>query len=76
MKQIGIRVKGKLGNEWADWFENMDIKYDGNNTTLIVLVEDQSALHGILNRIRDLNLTLISVNPELDNSNNIPDHEN
>ncbi|MCD4695229.1 MAG: hypothetical protein K8S16_03225 [Bacteroidales bacterium] len=70
MKQFRIIVKGKLGKEWTDWFENLDINFDGENTVLSGHIEDQSALHGILNRLRDLNLTLISVNPKIDKSNN------
>lgn len=66
MKHFKIIVKGKLGNEWTDWFENLKIKFDGENTVLSGHIEDQSSLHGMLNRIRDLNLTLISVNSELD----------
>lgn len=66
MKQFRIKVKGKLGKEWTVWFENLDIDFDGENSTLTGKVSDQSALHGILNKIRDLNLKLISVNPEND----------
>ena len=43
------------------WFDGMDISYEGTTTTLTGLLEDQAALHGILNRIRDLNLKLLSV---------------
>ena len=64
--QFKIKLKGELGKEWADWFENLDINFDGENTVISGHIEDQSALHGILNRIRDLNLTLISVNPEFE----------
>ena len=64
--QFKIIVKGKLGNEWTDWFENLEINFNGENTVISGHIKDQSALHGILNRIRDLNLTLISVNPELE----------
>ena len=64
--QVTIKIKGNLDEQWADWFENLEINFDGKNTILSGHIEDQSALHGILNRIRDLNLTLISVNPELE----------
>ena len=64
-----IRIKGQLSEEWTEWFENMEINYDGKNTILTGYVTDQAALHGILNRIRDLNLTLISVNPDYEKNN-------
>ncbi len=69
--KIKIKVKGHLNKEWKEWFENMDIIYEGDNTILFGTVKDQAFMHGILNRIRDLNLKLISVNPteeEYDNN--------
>ena len=66
MRQFSITIKGQLDKQWTGWFENMEISYDGEHTILTGQVIDQAALHGILNRIRDLNLTLISVNSELD----------
>jgi hypothetical protein len=57
-----IRVEGHLNSHWSHWFEGMTIDYDGDTTVLTGSVEDQSQLHGMLHRIRDLNLTLISVN--------------
>lgn len=59
-----IRVEGKLNSHWAHWFEGMTIDYDGHTTILTGPVADQSQLHGMLHRIRDLNLTLISINPQ------------
>lgn len=63
-----IKIKGHLDKKWKDWFGNMDISYEGENTILTGDVKDQSAIHGILNQLRDLNLKLISVNP-IDNEN-------
>ena len=60
-----IKIKGKLGKDWSDWFADMEIVPEGENTILKGYISDQSALHGILDRIRDLNLTLISVNEDL-----------
>ena len=57
-----IRVEGQINSHWSHWFEGMTIEYDGNTTILTGPVADQSQLHGILQRIRDLNLTLMSVN--------------
>ncbi len=70
MKQFKIKIKGKLSEQWTEWFDNFEIEFDGENTTLSGLVSDQSALHGILNKIRDLNLKLISVNTEIDKPDN------
>ena len=64
MKQYTIIIKGKLETNWKEWFDGMDFFYEGDNTILSGFVQDEAALHGILNRIRDLNLKLISVNPK------------
>jgi hypothetical protein len=57
-----IRVEGGLNSHWAQWFEGMSINSDGKTTVITGAVADQAQLHGLLHRIRDLNLTLISVN--------------
>ena len=57
-----IKVKGRLGDQWSDWFEGMTIISEGGMTTLTGEVADQAALHGLLIRIRDIGLQLISVN--------------
>lgn len=56
-----IKLKGRLDKKWADWFEGMAITYKGGDSILTGPVSDQAALHGLLNKIRDLNLTLLSV---------------
>ena len=56
-----IKVKGILDPEWSLWFEEMAISTQGGDTILSGPVADQAALHGLLIRIRDLNLTLLSV---------------
>ncbi len=56
-----IRLKGYLDNKWSDWFEQMAISSEGEETILTGQVADQAALHGLLIRIRDLNLILLSV---------------
>lgn len=58
---IRIEIQGVLGEDWKEWFEDMIFRYEGSNTILTGPCEDQAAFHGILNRIRDLNLTLISI---------------
>ena len=56
-----IKVEGCLDKKWADWFEGMAVRYEGDVTVLEGPVVDQAALHGLLARVRDLNLILISV---------------
>jgi len=56
-----IKLKGRLDPKWSDWFEQMTISTKGGVTILTGSVSDQAALHGILIRVRDLNLTLLSV---------------
>lgn len=59
-----IRLKGHLGPEWANWFEGFTIdRQAGGDTLLTGPVADQSALHGLLKKVRDLGLPLLSVNP-------------
>ena len=58
-----IRLKGHLNNRWANWFEGLTITLEENGDTLLTgPVVDQAALHGLLKRIRDLGMPLISVN--------------
>ena len=61
-KQIEIKVRGQLDETWTDWFEGMEITSDGQYTILSGNKKDDAFVHGILNKIRDLNLELISVN--------------
>ncbi|MEN8226694.1 MAG: hypothetical protein ABFS38_00960 [Bacteroidota bacterium] len=56
-------MKGLLDNTWKARFDGMEISHKGNDTILLVNIKDEAFLHGILNLIRDLNLTLISINP-------------
>lgn len=56
-----IKVKGKLGDRWSNWFENMIIESERSITTISGSIKDQPALHALLVRIRDLGLPLISV---------------
>ncbi len=56
-----IQVQGKLDQDWSDWFRGMTVVFEGGVTTLAGPVADQAALRGILNRIWDLNLTVLSV---------------
>ena len=57
-----VRIKGHLGPEWTDWFGGLAITLEKNGDTLLTgLVVDQAALHGLLRRVRDLGMPLVSV---------------
>ncbi|MDQ5851774.1 MAG: hypothetical protein M3380_06785 [Chloroflexota bacterium] len=57
-----IRIKGHLGREWTDWFGGLSITLEDNGDTLLTgPVVDQAALHGLLRRVRDLGMPLLSV---------------
>jgi len=57
-----IRIQGVLDQSWSDWFGGFTISYPDHETLLEGTVTDQAALHGILAKINDLGLALISVN--------------
>ena len=57
-----IRIQGHLGREWADWFEGLTLTALDNGETLLTgAVVDQAALHGVLRKVRDVGLPLLSV---------------
>ena len=56
-----IRVEGVLDSHWTLWFGNLQIENDGSQTIMSGSFSDQAALHGVLMRVRDLGLMLISV---------------
>src|SRR5689334_141302 len=57
-----IRIKGHLGRQWTDWFGGLTITLEDNGDTLLTgPVADQAALHGLLKKVRDLGMPLLSV---------------
>ncbi len=60
-----IKIKNHLDTHWRDWFDGITITLtDDGNTILSNVIADQAALHSVLKKIRDLGLTIISVNPQ------------
>ncbi len=58
-----IRIKGHLGREWTEWFGGLTMTLEDNGDTLLTgPVVDQAALHGVLRKVRDLGMPLVSVN--------------
>ena len=70
-----IRIKGHLGRQWTNWFEGLTITLEeGGDTLLTGPVVDQAALHGLLRKVRDLGMPLISairVKPGLANASDV-----
>ena len=56
-----IRIKGRLDPRWEEWFDGLTITADNGDTVIAGRVVDQAALHGLLRRVRDLGLQLVSV---------------
>jgi hypothetical protein len=72
MQHVEIRVKGQIDEHWSDWFGGLMISYtDGDETILTGSIADQAALYGLIARLRDLGLPLVSVktNPSTADSN-------
>jgi hypothetical protein len=70
-----IRIQGWISERWMNWFQGQVLRFDEDVTILTIPVADQSALRGILNKIWDLNLTLVSAiwlekNEQLERSQN------
>lgn len=65
--KIKIKVKGHLDKKWQDYFGGLEISYEKTHTVLSGSIKDEAFMHGILSRIRDLNLKLISVDTDEEN---------
>jgi len=63
-----ITIQGILDKRWKDCFDGMEISYEGDNSIITGNIKDEAHMHGILNQIRDLNLKLISINPDETNN--------
>lgn len=73
MTLYDIRIRGHLDPHWSEWFDGMRIvDAERGETLLSGPLPDQAALHGLLTKIRDLGLTLISVNPQPDTTPDKP----
>ena len=67
MKLVNIRVQGHLDINWSDWFGSFDVTHLADNESLLCgSVEDQSELYGLLSKLRNLGLELVSVNVQDD----------
>ena len=63
-KAYQIRIAGQLSSDWSDWLEGLTITLEDNGDTLFTgPVVDQAALFGLLKKVRDLGIPLVSVNP-------------
>jgi hypothetical protein len=62
MQQVKIRLQGQIDERWSEWFEGLTITHTEQGETLLTgFVADQAALHGLLAKVRDLGLSLVSV---------------
>ena len=63
MLRAEIRVKGQIDEHWSDWFDDLTVTHTGQNETVLTgPIPDQAALHGLLAKLRDLGLPIVSVN--------------
>ena len=69
-----IRIKGHLGHQWTAWFEGLTITLEEDGNTLLTgPVVDQAALHGLLKRVRDLGMSLVSFSSVQPDGSDVPD---
>jgi hypothetical protein len=62
MQNVEIRVKGRIDEHWSDWFDDLTITHTNQDETILSgTVVDQAALYGLLAKLRDLGLPLLSV---------------
>jgi hypothetical protein len=71
-----IRIRGHLNDQWSSWFGDLTLALEEDGNTLLTgMVADQAALHGLLRKVRDLGMPLISVNRIEHDQADIPDLE-
>lgn len=69
-----IRLEGHLGRQWTEWFDGLTITLEDNGDTILTgPVIDQVALHGLLRKVRDLGIPLLSVNQVMSDHEDVPD---
>ena len=69
-----IRIQGRLDQRWSTWFDGMSLSHGEDGTTVMRgRVSDQAALHGLIERVRDLGLTLLEVTHEAPGSSTEPE---
>jgi hypothetical protein len=62
MQNYEIRIKGRIDEHWSTWFANLTVQYTEKDETILSgTIADQATLYGVLNRLRDLGLPLLSV---------------
>ena len=65
MRDVEICIEGQLDETWSEWFEGFSVSQTEQNQTILVgELPDQAALYGLIAKLRDLGLTLVSVNPK------------
>jgi hypothetical protein len=63
MQKVEIRVKGRMDENWSEWFQGFEIRAGDEDETLITgQAKDQAALYGLIAKLRDLGLALVSIN--------------
>jgi hypothetical protein len=62
MQRVEIRIKGMLDASWSNWFEGFEVRTTDGETILAGQAPDQAALYGLIGKLRDLGIQLISVN--------------
>ena len=76
MQHVEIKVKGRIDPHWSEWFDYLEITSAGQEQSLLSgTLSDQAALYGILTRLRDLSLALISVSVETEAPIGVNDDE-
>ena len=62
-QRVEVRIKGNLDQDWTEWFEGFSIsRLEGDETVLVGWVTDQAGLYGMIGKLRDLGIRLVSVN--------------